>query len=35
MLPGFKVFTTPLELSSNKRGYGLIVAVKETTLFGA
>jgi exonuclease III len=34
-LPGFKIFTTPSELSSNKRGYGLIVAVKETTLFGA
>jgi exonuclease III len=35
LLPGFKICTTPLELSSNKRGYGLIIAVKETKLVAA
>ena len=35
IFPGYKIFTTPVEQSSSKRGYGLITAVRETALVGA
>ena len=35
IFPGYKIFTTPVEQSSSKRGYGLITAVRETASVGS